>query len=286
MSSPIAWTVYLCGAKHVLQSSAERSALSQSYEVIFEWIIYHETMFLFSQLYWTRKGSKPFCRKRISTIFRRRSGLGKGIVSGLKALSSSFTEYVFLQEADVTGCDPNILDTISKIFDTLMGEEGLPPSWQTYLLELEGQLRMRILEPLDSDIVPGTTSWMHAVTMLHCLTTVLWINRSVRGYCGTEATHQNLVTQGVKILAQMKTCDLPWPLFIIAGETRTDEQRRIILSIIHRTRERSKTEHMNMVGELIETLWNYDDLDPDGLLSYDTKLHSIIQAYPWMPPFV
>lgn len=268
MSSPIAWTVYLCGAKHVLQSSAERSALSQSYEVIFDWIIYHETMFLFSQLYWTRKGSKPFCRKRISTIFRRRSGLGKGI------------------EADVTGCDPNILDTISKIFDTLMGEEGLPPSWQTYLLELEGQLRMRILEPLDSDIVPGTTSWMHAVTMLHCLTTVLWINRSVRGYCGTEATHQNLVTQGVTVLAQMKTCDLPWPLFIIAGETRIDEQRRIILSIIHRTRERSKTEHMNMVGELIETLWNYDDLDPDGLLGYDTKLRSIIQAYPWMPPFV
>ncbi|KAH6981499.1 hypothetical protein EDB80DRAFT_593132 [Ilyonectria destructans] len=114
----------------------------------------------------------------------RRSGLGKGI------------------EADVTGCDPNILDTISKIFDTLMGEEGLPPSWQSYLLELEGQLRMRILEPLDSDIVPGTTSWMHAVTMLHCLTTVLWINRSVRGYCGTHSLQD--------LTMEMLTCVKFW----------------------------------------------------------------------------
>jgi hypothetical protein len=286
MSSPIDWTVYLCGAKRVLQSSAERSALSQNYEVIFDWIIYHETMFLFSQLYWTRKGSEPFCRRRISTLFRKPSRLGKGTVSGLRALSSLFTKDGSLQEADVIGCNPHILDTMSKIFEMLMREEELPLSWHAYLLELEGQLRMRIREPLDSEIVPGTMSWMYAVTILHCLATILWINRSVRGYCGTEATHQNLVTQGVTVLTQMKTCDLPWPLFIIAGEAQIDEQRQTILSIIHRTQERSETKHINIVRELIETLWNYDDLDPDGLLSYNTKLRSIIQAYSWMLPFV
>lgn len=219
-------------------------------------------------------------------MFQKPSRFGKGIVSGIKALSRLFTKYVFLQEVDVTGCDPQILDTISKIFSMLMGEEELSLSWHPYLLELEGQLRMRILEPLDSDIVPRTISWMNAVTILHCLATILWINRSVRGYCGTEATHQNLVTQGVTILTHMKTCDLPWPLFIIAGETQTDEQRETILSIIYRTRERSETKHTNIVRELIETLWNYSDLDPDGLLSYNTKLRSIIQAYPWMLPFV
>ncbi|KAF4987223.1 hypothetical protein FDECE_15534 [Fusarium decemcellulare] len=268
MSSPIAWSVYLSGVKHVLQCSVERSAFLGNYNVIFDWIIYHETMVQFGQLYWARDGMKPFCRRRISNLFRKRPRFGKSV------------------EADVTGCDPNVLDAISKIFDLIMGEEGLPASWSVDLLELEGKLRMKLLDPLESTLERGTTPWMHAVTILHSVATLVWVNRSVRGYCGTEATHQALVTQGVKILGQLKTCDLPWPLFIIAGETRTDEQRRIILNIIHQTRESSRTEHMDMVEELIETVWIYDDLDPDGLLSYNDKLRSVIQGYAWMPPFV
>ncbi|KAK7222934.1 hypothetical protein V2G26_010937 [Clonostachys chloroleuca] len=126
---------------------------------------------------------------------------------------------------------------------------------------------------------------MHAITMLHCLAAQLWVNRSVNGYLGTEGSHQWLVAQAVDILDQLTICDIPWPLFIIAGEMRTEEQRRTMLNIIVRTQERSKSKHMDMVEELVEATWNYNDLDPSGLLHYNDKLRCVIQAYPWILPF-
>ena len=184
------------------------------------------------------------------------------------------------------GCGADILDIIWNVFKMITPKKALPPPRQKDLLEMEGQLRSRILEPLVPGMVSGGTSWMHAITTLHCLATSLWINRTAMGYRGTEATHQALVVQALDILTQLGICDLPWPLFIIACEMRTDVQRGVILSIIHRTKERSKTGHMSLVERLIEMGWNYDDLDPEGLLSYDDKLCSIIQACQWMPPFI
>ncbi|KAF5026988.1 hypothetical protein F66182_861 [Fusarium sp. NRRL 66182] len=95
MSSPLAWAVYLCGAKKIiLQSSAERHALSESYAVIFDWVLYHETIIEFSQLYWGRDSAKPLCRTRTSMAFWRRPELRQDIVGRLHALSSLFAKHV------------------------------------------------------------------------------------------------------------------------------------------------------------------------------------------------
>jgi hypothetical protein len=190
-----------------------------------------------------------------------------------------------LEEVEVTGCDPAVLRTISKVFNIVVPNPRSPvlPASRKDLVELEGQLRRHVEEPATTS---GTTSWMHAATKLHCVATLLWINRSAYSYNGSEASHQALVSKGLQILAELETCDLPWPLFVIACETRADEQRCGILGVIRRTQERSSTRHMDIVKGLIEIGWNYDDLDPAGLLSYDAKLCSIIHAGSWMPPFI
>lgn len=186
---------------------------------------------------------------------------------------------------DATGCDPHILEVISNIFDLTNGKGGFVASQPAELLELEWELRIKLKRLPESGLVSGTSSWMHAITMLHCLAAQLWVNRSVNGYLGTEGSHQWLVAQAVDILDQLTICDIPWPLFIIAGEMRTEEQRRTMLNIIVRTQERSKSKHMDMVEELVEATWNYNDLDPSGLLHYNDKLRCVIQAYPWILPF-
>ncbi|VUC30005.1 unnamed protein product [Clonostachys rosea] len=266
MSSPTAWSTYLGGVKQVLRHSARRGAFSK-YKVILDWIVYHETMAKFGQLYWPKDGGlTPFCHNRASSLFQK-PGLEDDDVM------------------DATGCDRHILDVISQIFDLSNGKEASVPSPPTNFLGLECQLRQKLRKLPESDLVPGTSPWMHAITMLHCLAAILWMNRSVNGYLGTEGSHQSLVAQAVEIIVRLKICDLPWPLFIIAGEMRTEEQRRIVLDIIFQTRERSKSKHMDMVQELVEALWNYNDLDPNGLLHYNEKLRCVIQAYQWILPF-
>jgi hypothetical protein len=69
MSTPVAWAAYLFGVKQILQFSKERGSLSKCYRVIFEWILYHETIIEFSQLYYGRETYKPLCRTRISGDF-------------------------------------------------------------------------------------------------------------------------------------------------------------------------------------------------------------------------
>ncbi|CAI6014008.1 unnamed protein product [Clonostachys chloroleuca] len=268
MSSPKAWSTYLGGVKQILLLSTGCSPFSQSYQTVLDWIIYHETMAKFGQLYWPKDGGlTPFCHKRVSSLFRKHA------------------DYERDAEMDATGCDPHILEVISNIFDLTNGKGGFVASQPAELLELEWELRIKLKRLPESGLVSGTSSWMHAITMLHCLAAQLWVNRSVNGYLGTEGSHQWLVAQAVDILGQLTICDIPWPLFIIAGEMRTEEQRRTMLNIIVRTQERSKSKHMDMVEELVEATWNYNDLDPSGLLHYNDKLRCVIQAYPWILPF-
>ncbi|CAG9984561.1 unnamed protein product [Clonostachys byssicola] len=268
MSSPKAWSTYLGGVKQILLLSTECSPFSKSYQTILDWIIYHETMAKFGQLYWPKNGGlTPFCHRRVSSFFREHH------------------EYEKTDEMDATGCDLHILEVISAAFDLTNGKGGLVPSQPAEFLGLEWQLRTKLMELPDSGLILGTSSWMHATTILHCLAALLWINRSVNGYLGTEGSHQWLVAQAVNILDQLTICDLPWPLFIIAGEMRMEEQRRIMLKTIAQTQERSKSNHMDMVEELVEAIWNYNDLDPSGLLQYNDKLRCVIQAYPWILPF-
>uniref|UniRef100_A0A8H7N8X7 Zn(2)-C6 fungal-type domain-containing protein n=1 Tax=Bionectria ochroleuca TaxID=29856 RepID=A0A8H7N8X7_BIOOC len=268
MSSPKAWSTYLGGVKQILSLSKRCSPFSKSYQTILDWISYHETMAKFGQLYWPKDGGlTPFCHQRVSSFFRKRP------------------EYEENIEMHATGCDLQILEVISNVFDLTNGKRGFAASQPAEFLTLEWQLRIKLAELPELGLVSETSSWMHAITMLHCLAALLWVNRSVNGYKGTEGSHQWLVTQAVNILNQLKICDLPWPLFIIAGEMQTEEQRRILPIIIVQTQERSKSKHMDMVEELVEAMWNYNDLDPSGLLHYNDKLRCVMQAYPWILPF-
>uniref|UniRef100_A0A0B7KGI2 Zn(2)-C6 fungal-type domain-containing protein n=1 Tax=Bionectria ochroleuca TaxID=29856 RepID=A0A0B7KGI2_BIOOC len=73
MSSPKAWSTYLGGVKQILSLSKRCSPFSKSYQTILDWIIYHETMAKFGQLYWPKEGGlTPFCHQRVSSFFLKR----------------------------------------------------------------------------------------------------------------------------------------------------------------------------------------------------------------------
>ncbi|KAH6867429.1 hypothetical protein B0T10DRAFT_524430 [Thelonectria olida] len=183
----------------------------------------------------------------------------------------------------MVGCSFEVMLAMASIFDIAL-ERDMSPDQRRSLLRLEGQLRSKGLVPLSSGNGLENVPWIQMVTVLHCLATLIWMNRSVMGYDGTEGSHQALVNRGLEILDKIEICECPWPMFIIACEAKRDEQRGLILEIISRTRNKSGTGHLDVVHALIEAVWSFDELDVDLKSDYNVKLRRIIQTAHWIPP--
>lgn len=181
------------------------------------------------------------------------------------------------------GCSSNVLDSIWEIFE-ITYRHNTSTSDRQRLLGLESQLRSELSTFLPSGPVEEVQS-SSRTTALHCLAALIYLNRAALGYDGTEPTHQALVNEGLKMMSNLQSCEMPWPLFIIACEALTDPQRITVLQIVSKSKKESGTGHLDRVQGLIEAVWNYDDLGPDLVLDYHAKLQSIVQAAPWMPPF-
>ncbi|VUC35922.1 unnamed protein product [Clonostachys rosea] len=263
-SSSHAWSVYLCGVKRIAQSKIATEIVNSAHpQIVFNWVYYHETIAQFGQLYWTRKHHSPICRGKSSRQLRR-------------ALDTPEID------PGTIGCSIDVLEGISTIFDITMRPE-VSSSKRQELLGVESQLRRMISPPFKPTNRDKT---FHEITQLHCIAALIYMNRATLGYDGTEPSHQALVAKGLEMLTDMVPCETPWALFIIACEAKSDLPRLAILETISRSKEKSRTGHLDVVKGLVEAAWNYDDLDPDVRLDYNKKLLSIVREAPWMPPFV
>ncbi|KAJ9143521.1 hypothetical protein NKR23_g6603 [Pleurostoma richardsiae] len=96
-------------------------------------------------------------------------------------------------------------------------------------------------------------------------------------------------------------CNLPWPIFIIGAEVSSEEHRRILLDLIHRTVSSGNnispthseelperpTASFETACELLETVWAMEDLhvenDTGRYLDYEQKLHLAFTASRILP---
>ena len=188
------------------------------------------------------------------------------------------------QETNSIGCSFDTLSLLHNAIDALMRADSKPPSKLNRLASIEGKFRRRALDPANDNAELKSAPGMHIITLLHCVAASLWLNRAALGYHGEEPSHQALVTRGLQLLSQMRVCDAAWPLFIVACEARSDDRRRVVLGVIHRTVSASKSRHIENIRALIESAWIFDDLDENKLLEYNAKLRSLVRAGSWMRP--
>ncbi|CAH0052316.1 unnamed protein product [Clonostachys solani] len=266
-SSPYAWAVYLCGVKRLAQSKiVTESAKSAHPQIVFNWVYYHETIAQFGQLYWTQKHPSPVCHGKSSRQLRGHPDMSE-------------------VDPGMIGCSIDVLEGMSTIFDIAM-RPIVSSSRRQELLGVESQLR-RMISALSKLTNSGkASSSLHEITQLHCIAALIYMNRATLGYDGTEPSHQALVEKGLEVLSNIVPCATPWALFIIGCEVKLDLPRLAILETISRSKQESRTGHLDVVKGLVEAVWNYDDLDPDMRLDYNKKLLSIVREAPWMPPFV
>lgn len=101
-----------------------------------------------------------------------------------------------------------------------------------------------------------TADFYHAAAVLY-----------LRSICpNVDATNQTAawLTRAFEILTSLEICTSPWPLFVVACESRTDEQRIIILRTLDRMDADRKIGNVYVLRNLIENYWKQRDLQADG----------------------
>lgn len=79
-----------------------------------------------------------------------------------------------------------------------------------------------------------------------------------------------------------------FPLLIIAGEARTDEQRVAIMNLIDRTEKHGYVRSMKAFRAQVQSFWVQQDLHADGepILDYLGLMKGIISSDRVLPSYV
>jgi hypothetical protein len=122
---------------------------------------------------------------------------------------------------------------------------------------------------------------------LHRLASLLYASRAVHQSTGEEIRHQSLVRASISLLTRMKTCQSAWPLFIVACEASSEEQRLQVLEVFEQSRHerRRRFNHIQFIQHMVETVWKQHDLGTESRVDYLTVFDTVIGSVPFLPLF-
>lgn len=159
---------------------------------------------------------------------------------------------------------PSVMWTCQGLQDRLCRlKQQLPPDYAKHTIKAQTKIRL--------------------TAELYRIAAVLYL----RAICpNIDATNQTSVwlEQAFKVLNGLDICTSPWPLFVVACESQTDQQRIQILRALDRMDEDRKIGNIFVLRSLIENYWKQQDLQADAdklrplrwweLMNFDT-------AAPW-----
>jgi hypothetical protein len=95
-----------------------------------------------------------------------------------------------------------------------------------------------------------------------------------------------LVADAYKTLEVMVRCDRPWPLFVLALEASTEDERRLVLAIIETWLEHRPLRKWIMLRTMVEQAWGQSDFATANSLDALVLYRSVINAHSVPPSFI
>ena len=124
---------------------------------------------------------------------------------------------------------------------------------------------------------------IYTTAELYRIATFLYLQRT----CNTPHAEEEralYMEYAFKALRSLAICTSPWPLFVIACETETDEQRIEILQILDQMDDERNIGNLLVLRNIIESFWKRKDLQADTGRSNDLKWWDVVDlqtAAPW-----
>jgi hypothetical protein len=126
------------------------------------------------------------------------------------------------------------------------------------------------------------------MTELYRSVALIYVARVSESISGELQDVNSLLDRTFALLSRMHSCEPLFPLFILACEARTEDQRTIMLDLIRRTAENTYVRSMDCFMSALQSLWVQTDLRADQDLepNYIDKLSVIISSGPNLPSLV
>ena len=115
---------------------------------------------------------------------------------------------------------------------------------------------------------------------------LLYLNRSSEGLIDQTIRTQQQIDQAFAILHRLSSCKQQFPIYIVGCESRTDEQRALILDVILGMEKLSSSRSFNHCKRLLQVSRAQDDLAGCNNISYRSKLSSTMGLAEIVPAFV
>nr|WNZ75300.1 hypothetical protein [Trichoderma harzianum] len=271
--SSLRWAIFFSGTKRILDTIYNPE---ETYEgnaaIIMDWILYCSTMYKFSVLHWLRIDE-------LQTWLERQ----KKVIS--KPLHSARRQFILPS----WGCSLELLDILHDIFNDVHDrdtEQYNSPEHSARLNTLEW--RLRCLSQREEHDAPSANapSYNRRAAEFYRLNALLYLERVARGSPRDAQKVVELVTKAYTLLDSMETFDRPWPLFVLALEASTEDERRTVLQVIESVLERLPLRKWVMLRRMVQQAWGQSDLADFQSLDALVLYRSVMNVHRVPPSFI
>ncbi|KAI3335341.1 fungal-specific transcription factor domain-containing protein [Ustulina deusta] len=272
------WLWYIRGATEIVQRArlGNQSNGNIDYGDLLDWVYFHDSMSRFTLYHW---GHKYLAAKVTDTAINHVHGISQ---------SSPLVEE---RAASLFQNRPHaILDVLSEICEVLLDPSD--PRSQ----EIEYKDRLRALEwKVDNlpfipsiSVLDDPTDDVEFTAQLYRISTRVYLARASQDPLKPPADLNSLTDNAFAGPVQHCYCRHFFPLLIIAGEARTDEQRAAILNLIDRTEKHGYVRSMKLFRAQVQSFWIQQDLhaDSEPILNYLSLMKAIVSSDRALPSYV
>lgn len=188
------------------------------------------------------------------------------------------------------GCSLELLDILHEAFDNVFdrdSEQHKSPEHNARLQFLEQRLHhLTQREQSDISSADRSSSYITQIAEFYRLAALLYIQRVARSSSRDTPHVIKLVADAYKALELMTRCDRPWPLFVIALEASTEDERRLVLVTIETILEQKPLRKWITLRTMIKQAWAQSDLGKTTSLDALLLYQSVINAQRVPPMFI
>ncbi|KAJ5999776.1 hypothetical protein N7481_000185 [Penicillium waksmanii] len=294
--SPTAWTGFLCGSEQLAKLIYEYDETYEGdFALILDWLFYHHVMYKFTIRHWARRKEEQF------KLAEEPAMISKAMFSPMRNIvhfppyenNKSIADYV--QILPTLGCSLELLDLLTSVIDVIIDKrdpEYLSEKHRQAIRALDNRLctirqteRIRLSHP-PSD---GQSNENHErdTANLFRLAIRVYLER-VGNRCRSSTNPEKLnelAGQAFRLISALGRVNQRFPIFVVALEARTDEQRALILRALANTEERRVPNELSSIRAMVQSAWVKMDLSLDSNLGLDSLgLYNDVIGWNVVPP--
>ncbi|KAJ3578276.1 hypothetical protein NPX13_g2299 [Xylaria arbuscula] len=268
------WLLYIRGAVEIVRRAQLGNQCDNS--DLLDWVYFHDAMSHFTLYHWRHKS---LTAETTETTLSPALPISQFLNSGEKRPGSLFRDRPHA-----------ILDVLSEICEVLLDPSDPRSQNSVYkdrLRALEWKVDNLPSLPASSTELDATND-VEYTAQLYRISTRVYLARASQDPQQPIADLDEIIESAFAGPVRMCHCRHFFPLLIIAGEARTDEQRVAIMNLIERTEKHGYVRSMKAFRAQVQSFWVQQDLHADGepILDYLGLMKGIVSSDRVLPSYV